>query len=190
MNNTKPALRTLYLEKRKALESDSREDLSFSIANQCLKLPIWDYQYFHLYLPLTEKAEIDTTLILTLLQGRDKAVFVPKIKSPSVLEHILLTDQTKIQKNKWEIPEPESGITIAPNELEVVFIPLLAFDLKGHRVGYGKGFYDRFLSQCKPSVVKIGLSFFDPITTIIDTNSYDIRLDYCVSPERIYRFSS
>jgi 5-formyltetrahydrofolate cyclo-ligase len=85
MNNTKPALRTLYLEKRKALETDSHEDLSFSIANQCLKLPIWDYQYFHLYLPLTEKAEIDTTLILTLLQGRDKAVFVPKIKSEYVL---------------------------------------------------------------------------------------------------------
>ena len=190
MNNTKPALRTLYLEKRKALETDSHVDLSFSIANQCLKLPIWDYQYFHLYLPLTEKAEIDTTLILTLLQGRDKAVFVPKIKSEYMLEHIQLTDQTKIQKNKWEIPEPKSGITIAPNELEVVFIPLLAFDLNGHRVGYGKGFYDRFLSQCKPSVIKIGLSFFDPITTIMDTNSYDIRLDYCVSPERIYRFSS
>lgn len=190
MKNTKSALRALFLEKRKALDASAHEDMSFSIANQCLKLPIWDYQYYHLFLPLKEQAEIDTTLILTLLQGRDKAVIVPKIKLGTALEHILLTDQTKIQTNKWKIPEPESGLKLEPHQLEVVFIPLLAFDLNGHRVGYGKGFYDRFLSQCKPSTIKIGLSFFEPLKEIADINPYDIGLNYCVTPEKIFSFSN
>lgn len=190
MKNTKSALRTRYLQKRQALAATAHEEMSFSIANLCLKLPIWEYQYYHLYLPLKEKAEIDTSLILTLLQGRDKAVIIPKIKSHNTLEHILLTDQTKIHLNTWKIPEPESGLILKPSQLEVVFIPLLAFDLKGNRVGYGKGYYDRFLSECKPTTVKIGLSFFEPVACIEDLNPKDISLDYCVSPERIYSFSN
>ena len=185
---TKSELRKLYLTKRKVLSDEAHEELSFAIANQCLQLPIWTFQYFHLFLPIKYKAEIDSTILLTILQGRDKEIVLPKLKGKSDLDHILLTDSTQIENNQWQIPEPKEGIFFDPKKLDVVFVPLLVCDLKGHRVGYGKGFYDQFLKQCKPDVLKIGLSFFEPIQTIEDVFEGDILLDYCVFPDYITTF--
>ncbi|GAL62151.1 5-formyltetrahydrofolate cyclo-ligase [Algibacter lectus] len=94
-----------------------------------------------------------------------------------------------IKKNNYNIPEPIDGIEILDDKVEVVFIPLLAFDTLGNRVGYGKGFYDRFLVKCKPETIKIGLSFFEASAEITDVFESDVRLDYCVTPERVYEFS-
>jgi 5-formyltetrahydrofolate cyclo-ligase len=188
MENSKQALRIFFSEKRQALSSEKYDEQSLALANQCLKLPIWDLEYFHLFLPIASKAEVDTALILTLLQGRDKQVVLPKVLDEETLTHILLTDGTKIAQNPWGIPEPEGGISIDPTMLEVVFIPLLAYDIKGNRVGYGKGFYDTFLKKCKKEVIKIGLSFFDPVDRIEGIRKEDITLDYCVSPDQIHSF--
>ena len=188
MENSKQALRIYFSEKRLALSSEKYDEQSLALANQCLKLPIWELEYFHLFLPIASKAEVDTALILTLLQGRDKQVVLPKVLDEETLTHILLTDGTKIAQNPWGIPEPEGGISIDPTMLEVVFIPLLAYDIKGNRVGYGKGFYDTFLKKCKKEVIKIGLSFFDPVDHIEGIRKEDIVLDYCVSPDQIHSF--
>ena len=81
-------------------------------------------------------------------------------------------------------------LTVCPvSMIDVVFVPLLAFDTNGNRVGYGKGFYDKFLSQCQPETIKIGLSFFEAEEEIADVYQDDIRLDYCVTPNKIYDFS-
>ena len=186
--NSKENLRRFFLEKRLALRITEHEQKSFDIANNCLKLPIWDFQYFHLFLPIKSKAEIDTSLILTLLQGRDKHVILPKIKG-NKLEHILLTDSTKIQINSWGIPEPDKGILIKPKQLDVIFIPLLGYDKRGYRVGYGKGFYDAFLANCKSEAIKVGLSFFKAVDQIDGVRTEDIPLDYCVSPKETLNFS-
>ena len=74
------------------------------------------------------------------------------------------------------------------SKIEVVFIPLLTFDKTGQRVGYGKGFYDQFLAQCKPSTLKVGLSFFEPEIYIEDLLPTDIPLDYCITPNQTYHF--
>ena len=186
---TKLALRKSFLKKRIALSDQEHEDKSFAIANNCLKLPIWHLEYYHIYLPIKAKAEIDTTLILTLLQGKDKQVILPRIKG-SELEHILLTDITKLKINGLGIPEPEKGIKISPEQIDVIFLPLLAWDKSGNRLGYGKGFYDNFLSLCKKNTIKVGLSFFDPVEMIIDIRSEDIQMDFCVNPEGIKKFTS
>lgn len=188
MNNSKEGLRIYFSKKRSALAPEIQDNHSLDIANLCLKLPIWEFEYFHLFLPIASKAEVDTTLILTLLQGRDKQVVLPKTLGSNILEHILLTDGTKIIENRWGISEPESGIKIAPELLEVVFVPLLSYDKKGNRVGYGKGFYDTFLKNCKRDVVKIGLSFFDPVDHIKGIREEDVQLDYCVTPRKIQSF--
>ena len=86
------------------------------------------------------------------------------------------------------IPEPVDGLEVPASKLDVVFVPLLAFDKKGHRVGYGGGFYDRFLKSCKKDVLKIGLSFFLPELEIEDIHSDDIPLDFCVTPGEVFRF--
>ena len=72
-----------------------------------------------------------------------------------------------------------------PEELDLIFVPLLAYDKKGHRVGYGKGYYDRFLKECKDDCIKIGFSFFEPEDSIEGVNRHDVKLDYCITPERI-----
>jgi 5-formyltetrahydrofolate cyclo-ligase len=188
MKETKENLRLLFLEKRLRLSPKVREESSLAIANQCLKLPIWELEYFHLFLPIIKKAEVNTSFFLTILQERNKHIVLPKVTSNDSLTSILLNNSTKIIKNKWEIPEPERGIIIAPSMLDVVFIPLLGCDTLGNRVGYGKGFYDAFLLICKPEVLKIGFSFFEPIKQVQGIRPEDIPLDYCVTPKRIHQF--
>lgn len=102
--------------------------------------------------------------------------------------HFLLTDNIFIKKNEYHIPEPIDGIEIPNEKIDVVFIPLLAFDVYGNRVGYGKGFYDRFLALCKPETIKIGLSFFEAENIISNISLNDIQLDYCVSSKKTYVF--
>ena len=182
-------IRTQYKELRKELSEIEVMDKSLFIANRCLELPVCEEQIFHLFLTLEDQNEVDTALILTLLQGKDKEVVVPKIADAEQLQHFLLTDQTRFQKNALGIPEPVSGIEIEASKIDVVFVPLLAFDDKGHRVGYGKGYYDRFLASCRPNCIKVGLSFFEKEQDSFIIEPTDIPLDYCVTPEKIYRFS-
>lgn len=186
----KDNLRKQYKELRLALSESQIENMSMEIANKSLELPVWDHRFYHIFLSIAEQKEVDTEFLLHILQGKDKEVVIPKAdKKTGNLKNYLLTDQTVIKKNRWNIPEPHEGIEISSEKLEVVFIPLLAFDRNGHRVGYGKGFYDRFLAGCKPDIVKIGLSFFEPVEQITEVFSGDIPLNYCVTPDRIYEFS-
>ncbi len=184
---TKNELREKYKGLRNNLSSDALEDLSLAISNQLLKLPIWDYSFYHIFLPIEEQKEVNTEYILNILSGKDKNILISKSDfKTGNMTHFLLTDSTVIKKNAYNIPEPVDGIEISNDKIEVVFIPLLAFDKTGNRVGYGKGFYDKFLSNCKPGTLKIGLSFFEAENEISDVFDGDIGLDYCVTPLTIF----
>jgi len=185
----KNKLRKKYMSKRNELTSEKIEEFSLEVANRLLKLPIWDLEYYHLFLSIAEKKEIETEFILHILQGKDKNVILSKSDfNTRKLHNFLLTDTTVIKKNRWNIPEPVDGIEIPSEKIEVVFVPLLAFDLNGHRLGYGKGFYDIFLASCKPNVIKVGVSFFEAENMIPELEISDIALDYCVTPYKTYIF--
>ncbi|MBG6186633.1 5-formyltetrahydrofolate cyclo-ligase [Flavobacterium sp. CAN_S2] len=187
MNKTE--LRQKYKALRNSLSENEVEEMSLAVANKILTLPLWEKTYFHIFLPITEQKEVNTEFILHILSGKDKEIIVSKADfATRNMTHFLLTDNTKIKKNEYNIPEPVDGIEVPSNKIDVVFVPLLAFDKKGHRVGYGKGFYDKFLSECKPDSIKIGLSFFEPEELITDVFECDIQLDYCVTPNEIYSF--
>ncbi|WP_430905957.1 5-formyltetrahydrofolate cyclo-ligase [Maribacter sp. 2-571] len=186
----KKELRRKFGTQRKALKREEVVNLSLAIANKSLGLPIWDRNYYHTFLPIFKQNEIDTSFILSILQGKDKEVIIPKITGENGLSHFLLTDGTTLAENDWGIPEPVNGIPITPEHIDVVFVPLLIFDLNGNRVGYGKGFYDRFLEQCRPETIKVGLSLFDPINAITDISVTDITLNYCVTPKTVYTFDA
>jgi 5-formyltetrahydrofolate cyclo-ligase len=185
----KKELRQKYKALRQNFTTNEIEDLSLAIANKLLTLPIWEKTYFHIFLPITEQKEVNTECVLHLLSGKDKEVILSKsdFKTRN-LTHILLTDNTKIKKNEYNIPEPVAGIEVPTNKIEVVFVPLLAFDKKGNRVGFGQGFYDKFLSECKPDTIKIGFSFFEAEELIADVYDGDVKLDYCVTPLTVYDF--
>ncbi|MBS9462536.1 5-formyltetrahydrofolate cyclo-ligase [Flagellimonas sp. 389] len=184
----KRELRKKYKDLRRELSLEEVSNLSITLANGILQIPIWDFFYFHIFLSINKQKEIDTQPILAILQGKDKNVLIPKVNGENTLENYLLLDNTVLKKNKWGIPEPVDGITIPNNKIDVVFLPLLAFDLRGNRVGYGKGYYDTFLNNCRKETVKIGVSLFEAETSINDTNEHDVTLDYCITPDRIYKF--
>ncbi|MWB93548.1 5-formyltetrahydrofolate cyclo-ligase [Flavobacterium sp. GA093] len=189
MTKNKKDLRLQYKNLRKELTLDDLEEKSLAIANTILNLPIWEKTYFHVFLPIEEQKEVNTEYILHLLSGKDKEIVISKSDFESRgMTHFLLTDNTKIKKNEYNIPEPVNGLPVPSQTIDVVFVPLLAFDILGNRVGYGKGFYDKFLAECKPETIKIGLSFFEAESEIEDVFELDIKLDYCVTPERIYAF--
>ena len=185
----KKELRIKYKALRKELSENEVDEMSLATANKALTLPIWEKTYFHIFLPITEQNEVNTEFVLHLLSGKDKEILISKSDfATRKMTHFLLTDNTKIKKNQYNIPEPVDGLEVPTSKIEVVFVPLLAFDKTGHRVGYGKGFYDTFLSECKPEVIKIGLSFFEAEESITDVFEKDIRLDYCVTPNEVYTF--
>jgi 5-formyltetrahydrofolate cyclo-ligase len=186
---TKSELRRLYKQKRQELSLEMIETESLAISNQLLQLPIWDFSFYHIFLSITEHKEINTDYILNILSGKDKNIVISKSHFKSLrMTNYLLTDSTVIKKNSWNIPEPVDGIDIDSQKIDVVFVPLLAFDKRGHRVGYGKGFYDKFLSECRPETLKIGLSFFEAEEIINDISDSDVVLDYCVTPYQHYIF--
>ncbi|MFI1772852.1 5-formyltetrahydrofolate cyclo-ligase [Thalassobellus citreus] len=186
---TKSELRKTYKTLRNNLSENDIDEFSLAIANQLLKLPIWEYNFYHIFLAIEEQKEVNTDYILNILSGKDKNILISKSDFKSGdMTHFLLTDNTAIKKNKYNIPEPVDGIEISNDKIDVVFIPLLAFDKQGNRVGYGKGFYDRFLANCKPETIKIGLSFFEAGNEINDVYESDVQLDYCVTPEFVYKF--
>lgn len=185
----KQTLRDHYKLKRAELSDVERENLSLGIANKSLEMNIWDKRIFHIFLPIVRLREINTEYLLNILQGKDKEIVIPKsIPSTRSLTNYLLTDSTKIAQNLWGIPEPLDGIRIDENLIDVVFVPLLGVDKKGNRLGYGKGFYDRFLSRCRKDCLKIGLSFFEPFGDI-PVDETDIPLNYCITAYKIYTFN-
>ena len=189
MPTNKKELRLHYKNLRKSFSEEDIEEKSLEISNQLIQLPIWDKTYYHVFLPIEEQKEVNTEFILHLLSGKDKEIVISKSDFETrIMSHFLLTVNTKIRKNEYNIPEPVNGLAVPSQTIEVVFIPLLAFDVFGNRIGYGKGFYDKFLAECKPETIKIGLSFFEAVSQIDDVFESDVKLDYCVTPEKIYRF--
>ena len=186
----KKALRALYRQKRATIPPEQQAQLSQQIAEQTLRLPIWDKQVFHSFRSIPSFGEVDTEPLIHLLQERGKTLVVSRTVMEAVRMEHFRYDPSLIQAdNKWHIPEPQGGIPVKSEEIEVVFVPLLAYDTKGNRVGYGKGFYDNFLAECKSETLKVGLSFFPAEPHIEDVREDDIPLDYVVTPEGIQRLA-
>lgn len=148
------------------------------------------FDHIHTYLPIETQHEVDTKLIIQTLR-RDFApdIYLSKSHKNGILTHHLFKPETELIMNKWGIPEPKDTTNPVPETIfDLVFVPLLAFDKRGHRVGYGGGYYDRFLSKCDPDCIKIGLSFFEPVDEVSDINEFDIRLNHCITPNKIWTF--
>tara|TARA_R110002049_G_scaffold77568_11_gene198427 strand:+ start:58 stop:618 length:561 start_codon:yes stop_codon:yes gene_type:complete len=185
---TKAELREKYKLLREGITASEIEEYSLQISNNSLKLDIWNFTYYHIFLPISEKKEVNTEYILHILQGKDKSIVIPKADfTTTEMTNYLLQENTVFRRSSYGITEPVSGIEISHNLIEVVFVPLLAYDTKGNRIGYGKGFYDRFLKNCKPNALFIGLSFFPPEENIVH-EIIDIPLDFCVTPHKTYKF--
>lgn len=190
---TKQQLRTYYLSKRKAISAEE-----MAIKSQQIKDLFFDYfvlskvENLHIFLPIVKHNEINTWLIIKYLQQNLPKIdiVIPKIISANCTLENYLFDEKKLVENPWGIVEPsgENQVKILPIQIDLVIIPLLIFDKNGNRVGYGKGFYDRFLKECKPELLKIGVCLEEAADLIDDINEFDMKMDFCITPNKIYRF--
>lgn len=141
--------------------------------------------------PLIDRNEPNSFLLTDFLRFRNPALELcyPVIEPASrQMEAHLVTDDTRFALNAWGIAEPADGEPVAADTLQLVLVPLLAFDLHGQRLGYGGGFYDRFLPRCDSGCVFLGISQFAPVNAVPGPHEYDIPLHACITPEMIYEF--
>ena len=188
INNNKLFLRQLFKKERSLLSPNQVKTSSKLIFKNLMTLNIWEKNFYHSYLSNVLNNEVETNEIINLLFKKNKRVFVPKILGTNLI-HIEINKNTSYSKNQLGIREPVNSSKSNPDLLEVIFVPLLAFDKQGDRVGYGGGYYDKFLGDIKNNALKIGLSLFEPIDKILDIEDYDISLDYIITPKRVYNFS-
>jgi 5-formyltetrahydrofolate cyclo-ligase len=189
---SKAELRNHYLNLQKKLTETEREVRSWQITQHFLDYFSSQSQVtcLHSFLPIHRNGEVNTWHILKDLFAYypQVKVVVPRMLKGNALENVWVSPQTVFVQNQLGIPEPTAGKIVAPDTIDLVLVPLLAYDQLGYRVGYGKGFYDRFLTQCRQGVIKIGLSYFPPHQENMAAEPWDVRLDMCIQPLGMTRF--
>ena len=183
----KAELREIYKEKRLRLSEEE-----FLRMNETLRARIFqcidftDFRCVHIFLPITDKREFDTFPVISRLRTEfpNIQICVPRmIDSSDELESVLLLEDSSLQINNLGIPEPIGGYTVDPSMMDLVFVPLLCADGQGHRVGYGRGLYDRFLAKCRDDCWKVGLSLFPIVESIQDVDAYhDVPMNIVLTP--------
>jgi 5-formyltetrahydrofolate cyclo-ligase len=186
----KSELRKLYFQKRLSLKEQECANFNRKISDQFFSgFDLSTLKTIHTYLSIIKNKEPDTWLIIDKIKKEFPAVriSVPRVKN-NTLENFFFEGIHQLEKNVWDILEPKQGIPTPSEKINLVIVPLLIFDKNGNRVGYGKGFYDRFLKECSSDCMKVGLSFFEPIEKISDVEKYDIALTHCITPTHLYQF--
>lgn len=186
---TKSECRKQYTEKRKQLSAGEIESRSEMILNTLLNTFDFNGKTISVFLPIQAKREINTYPILNKRTTLNYRVALPVAHfETNTMSHYLYEHPEQLITNEYGIPEPVTGTMVPTEEIDIVLVPLLCFDKKGYRVGYGKGFYDRFLSTCRPDCLFIGLSFFEGMDEIEDYSSNDVRLHACIANDTVYSF--
>jgi 5-formyltetrahydrofolate cyclo-ligase len=188
---TKNALRSIYKDKRRDLSDKDRMKLDDLILIEFQRVVLPDIFSLLNYWPIAAHQEVNTIPLADYAAFRNPGLVLayPRIDHKNVsMQAIAVEPDTEFESNHYGIGEPKNGMVISPEDIDMIFVPMLAYDIKGYRVGYGKGFYDRYLSQCRPDVVKVGFSYFAPEPVISDVNEFDIPLNLAITPERIYEF--
>jgi 5-formyltetrahydrofolate cyclo-ligase len=189
--STKNQLRKIFLEKRLALSDDDYAALNQQLLQQFKTLDLSGLQYIHIFLPMASKKEPDTMLLIYWLKSVHPNIQLAYPKTDFAdftIASYLDDDELQLQDNAYGITEPVKGNKIDTGKADMVIVPLLVFDKQGHRVGYGKGFYDRFMDTCKPGTRFVGLSLFDPVDDISGINEHDMVMHQCVTPSSVWQF--
>ncbi len=188
----KSELRKIYLTKRKSLSAAERKQKSEKISQRFFALfDLNKIRILHCFLPIEKFDEVDTKIIFERIWREFPHIktLAPRVNfQTNEIENLIFKPETKLVDNHWQIREPNGNETVKTEKIDAVLVPLLCCDARGFRVGYGRGFYDKFLKKCRVDCVKIGLSYFAPVAEIADTQAFDVKLDFCVTPETIVKF--
>jgi 5-formyltetrahydrofolate cyclo-ligase len=186
----KDEFRKIYLTKRLALTKKEHHELSLKISDLFFQsVDLSKIHILHIYLPIESKHEPNTWLLIDRIQREfpDIRLVIPRVNGEEML-NIFLEGRDQLENTRWGMVEPKEGKHANPGEIDMVIVPLLAVDKQGHRIGYGKGYYDRFLKLCRPDCLKIGISFFEPEQSIEEKSSDDVLLNACLTPFNFFQF--
>lgn len=187
----KKEIRNIFREKRLQLSVEEISACDNEMLEHFRGIHLEGVQLLMSYYPLPERKEFNVALCeqLHLLANPAATIAWPKLDYDGLtMEAVIINKNTVFAKNAYGIAEPLDGEIADPQLVDAVFVPLLAFDSKGYRVGYGKGFYDRYLARCAQDIVKIGFCYFDAVERISDIDQFDVPLNYCITPMRVYEF--
>lgn len=185
---TKAELRKYYLNKRKEF---SRGEVSFFSKQifECFlnQFKPTENQKVHIFLSIPQFNEVDTQLFIDYFFENNIKVYVPKVIDNQLIS-IEIKKNTVYELNSWNIKEPIDNTDSGTTDFDYVITPLLYCDFFGNRVGYGKGFYDRFFSKISKDCQKVGIGYFKPNEIVDDVSQWDVKLDYLVVPTEVLSF--
>lgn len=189
---TKNELRKRYRKERDQLNVQQAALNDQHLLTQLKSLNWTAYTFVHVFIPISRLKEPNIWPIVAYLKANYPAIQIVLSRSDfntGLMQHYCYQENMPLRKNSYGIWEPEGGEEVHPAQLDLLLIPLLVCDLSGNRVGYGKGFYDRFLADCQPSCFKLGISYFEPVPAISDVEKHDVPLDACLVNNMRYDFS-
>lgn len=184
-------LRQTVLNKRDRLPESDRAEKSLSIASRIVKLPEMTnarvcFVYMHF------RSEVQTTAIINYLLAAEQTVVVPcTLPHTSQLAAVEITDPDKqLVPGYCGIPEPLPALVAAgacdPGLIDVAIVPGSVFDRFGGRLGYGGGYYDRFLATNAPHAVRIGVAFELQMVDRVPVEAHDQFMDFVVTEQNLY----
>ncbi len=184
-------LRQETLRRRNGLPLDQRRLKSTAIAEAVAALPAVATAHV-IFTYVNFQSEVETMGLISRWLAEDKRVSVPlTVAADSRLEAYRITDPERdLHPGYCRIPEPDPSLAIRvePATIEVIILPGSCFDLRGGRLGYGGGFYDRFIARQAPSAIRIGLAFELQVTDSLPLLAHDQRLHALVTEERVLHF--
>ncbi len=183
----KEKLRGRLLQKRESLPASYYNQASEDIIVRLQTLPEFrSSRIINCYVSMNQRREVDTHSFLRWMLASNKRVVVPVTEfDPPGLRHVELRSFDDLETNKWGVLEPNDGKPITPSEFDFVIVPMVGADPNCNRLGYGKGFYDRFLA--KVDCPAVGLCFEKCVVEAIPTEHFDVQLSAVVTEKRILK---
>ena len=188
----KQELRKLYIQKRMNLSEGEYLQLNYQLTEMFFShIDLSFVKVLHTFLPLEKNNEPNTWPIIDRVKREfpHVRISIPRVNASSgELENFYFEGLHQLSSNVWGIQEPRQGIPTPEEKIDMVLVPLLVLDQSGHRVGYGKGFYDKFLHTCRADVKRIGVSLFPPVAAIDDVGPHDQKLTQAITPDGVIMF--
>lgn len=184
----KRRVRRRTLAARDTLPSTDRARLSAAACARAASLPELRAAS-SLFLFAAFRSEIDTGPLIAWALEHGKAVYVPRVLGPAVMDAYRITDpSTDLAPGAWGIPEPKGDREpVDPAKLDVAVVPGSVFDAAGRRCGYGGGFYDAYLPRLREGVPRIGLAFELQLVDDLPCEPHDLAVHVIVTESRVLR---
>jgi 5-formyltetrahydrofolate cyclo-ligase len=182
LHEQKKQLRTELKQRRSAVPETTRTQMSQQIIQFLHEIDEFN-QAKSLFCYLSYLSEVETSTLISSFLEQNIALAVPKIMGKIEMLAISLTDSSDLEPDKMGILTPKSN-QVAPNYFDIALTPGVAFTEKGERLGYGRGYYDRWFSKNQVKT-KIGIAFEVQIIDELPTEETDIPLDILVTEKRI-----